>query len=143
MTVFRQKSWPIFDQDFGRFSAKVFGQFSPKTLADFRPKKSPIGQGPWALETPPFEATLAFPIFFGEPSKSSREASRTSLAPSCTNADSRDAAASSGKRALDASSWKPRIALLASDAAVGPLPLAAMGSWVRICRKCYYFLGNN
>ena len=74
MAVFRQTSWPIFDQDFGRFSAKVFGQFSPKTLADFRPKKSPIGQGPWALETPPFEATLAFPIFFGEPSQFSRGA---------------------------------------------------------------------
>ena len=81
MAVFRQTSWPIFDQNFGRFSAKILVRFRPKfwsvfgqNLGRFPTKKTLNWIAPMGLGECPSDGTLAFAIFFGEPSKSSREA---------------------------------------------------------------------
>ena len=81
MAVFRQTSWPNFDQNFGRFSAKILVRFRPKfwsvfgqNFGRFPTKKTLNWIAPMGLGERPFDATLAFANFYGEPSEFSREA---------------------------------------------------------------------
>ena len=83
MAVFRQTSWPIFDQDFGRFSAKVLVRFRPKFWSDFGQnlgrfptKKMPSWMAPTGLVKRPLDATLAVTNFYRKPSQLSRQAFR-------------------------------------------------------------------